>query len=226
MRYPVGPALEKALRLTALNKRLKGDSSETVRDLFVRYSDSLVGLRNFPDIEVLILAGCDPVSFDEFSNLSLLASLRVHDSGLSGITGVENFSDLDFLSIQRNTVQDLRPLLGNRIARIEIEGNPLSEHSYYEVIPKLVEQGSEVSYSGEREWRITLRMQSAGIPLVCYSSEDLYYLCCPGFSMTKTPDYDHPEVRVGEVEEILDRDPRDLIRLFEKRGGTGIPPES
>lgn len=224
MKYPVGPEITKALELAKLQKRLKGDKSETIKDLYVSYSTSLAGLQNFPDLEVLILAGCDPVSPEIFPNLNHLVSLRIHDSGLCEIKGIKNFPALHLLSIQRNMVQDLKPLLESNISSLEVEGNPLSEQSYYEVLPELVERGCKVSCSQEREWRITLRMQAAGIPLVCYASDGRYHLCSPGLGVTKVPDYDHPEVEIDELEGTLNRNPSELLSIFESRGGTGSPP--
>ncbi|MFD7290266.1 hypothetical protein [Streptomyces sp. NPDC059863] len=220
------PEIEKALELARLHKRLRGDTSDVITELHVSHAASLGGLKNFPELEVLILVGCDPVSPSDLPRLEGLVSLRINDSALRDVASMENLPRLRILRIQRNFVRDLTPLLECALATLEVAGNPLSEESCGEVLPKLVERGCEVSCSGEREWRATLRLWSANIPLSCYENGGRYYLCSPGLGVTKLPDYDHPEVEMSEVEGLLDRDPTELLRVFESRGGIWSSPDA
>ncbi|HEY9328471.1 MAG TPA: hypothetical protein VIS09_09590 [Streptomyces sp.] len=133
---------------------------------------------------------------------------------------------MHIISAERNKIQDLRPLLQCNLGILDVAGNPLSEESYFEVIPKLVERGCKISCSQVREWRVTLRMQHSGIPLNCYEKEGEYYLCSPGLALTGAPEYDHPRIDIDEVESILARDATHLLPLFRKRGGMGKMPSS
>ncbi|MEV6165370.1 hypothetical protein AB0L71_26280 [Streptomyces sp. NPDC052052] len=224
MGIPIEPEIKKGVELARLHKRLRRDDSETITELHVSHAKSLAGLANFPDLEILILAGCDPVAPKTLPDLGRLLSLRIHDSGLRDIEGMDKFPGLRILSLPRNRIQDVSPLLNCNLASLEITGNPLSQDSYEMVLPELMRRGCNVSRSQEREWRASLRIREANIPLSCYRNNGRYYLCSPGLEITGSPDTDHPEIRIDEVEDLLDRDPNVLLELFRQRGGVWHPP--
>ncbi|MFI8434365.1 hypothetical protein ACIGJO_11540 [Streptomyces sp. NPDC079020] len=219
------PEIVKGVELARLHKRLRRDDSDTIKELHVAHAKSLTGLANFPDLEILILAGCDPVAPETLPTLEHLLSLRIHDSGLRGLEGMNKFPSLRLLAMPRNWIHDASPLLDCNLASLEIEGNPLSRNSYEVVLPELMRRGCDVSRSQEREWRASLRIRETNIPLSCYENSGQYYLCSPGLEITESPDTDHPEIEIDEVENLLDRDPNKLLDLFRQRGGVWPPPD-
>ncbi|MFC8535553.1 hypothetical protein ACFUJY_16565 [Streptomyces sp. NPDC057249] len=224
MTTPMDPAIAKGVELARLHKRLRRDDSDAITELHVTHAKSLAGLEKFPDLEILILAGCDPVVLDALPALEKLLSLRIHDSGLRRLEGIANFPSLRLLATPRNLIQDLSPLLECDLADLEIDGNPLTRNSYDVAIPELTRRGCNVSRSQEREWRASLRCREEGIPLGCYRSGDDYYLFSPGLEVTESPDTDHPKVEIEEVEDLLAREPGKLLELFRERGGIWPPP--
>ncbi|MGY3340748.1 Leucine-rich repeat (LRR) protein [Streptomyces filamentosus] len=214
MRYPMESEVEKALDLAKLYAKMQGRSEGNVLELHVSHAESLRGLRNFPDLEILILSGCGSVKISELTHLGKLISLRIHDSDMASLEGVENLEELSVLSVQRNRIVDVSVLLDANASLIEVEGNPLSVESYGRISEALIEQGRRVHRSGPREWSVTARLQEAGIPLCCYKKRDSYFLSGPGLSLTRYPERGHPQVEIEEIESLLERDPGAVLDIF------------
>ncbi|MGW3395022.1 hypothetical protein [Streptomyces hydrogenans] len=216
--------IRKARDRSLLHKRIRGDENPVIKELHVRFASSLSGLDDFAELEVLILSGCDFPSLSEIPTLRRLVSLTVSDSSLRDVDGIERFPELLVLDIQRNHVVDLDSLTESGVRNLAVDGNPLSRHSYEQVLPQLEERGCRVSRSGDREWRVSARMHEVGAPFVCYERGGSYFLCSPGLSVTEQPARDHPKVDPDELEGILDMDPGELMSLFRSRGGVWPPP--
>ncbi|WP_405824361.1 hypothetical protein OG705_29540 [Streptomyces sp. NBC_00838] len=188
-----------------------------VTALHIRRSRKLSGLGDCTGLEILTLVGCDPVDLGQISGLPALRSLTIRDSGMT-FAGISSLPLLSFYA-PRNFVTDLSPLMNaRRLANLDVTGNPLSEHSYREVIPRLVGRGCRVIASAELEWALTRRLHARGIPVSCYRKDGAYRLCRPGLGLTNAPEYAHPVIREGDIRILLDEDPYRVHRHFERKG--------
>ncbi|GAA2254256.1 hypothetical protein GCM10010232_49080 [Streptomyces amakusaensis] len=171
----------------------------------------------FPSLQRLIITGCDPVSVEQFSMLEGLRTLTLEDSGFSDLSGIESLPLLS-VSFPRNCVKDLRSLLGiPHLLQVDVTGNPLSDHSFHQIIPALRESGCRVTASEELEWKLTVRLHSAGVRISCYRDPQGqgYKLFRPGLGLTDAPQYAHPLVSAGDIRALLTGDPSAAHRYFD-----------
>ncbi|MGW4159524.1 hypothetical protein [Streptomyces sp. NPDC004788] len=188
----------------------------SVEELNVRQARSLDGLDQFGSLRRLILSGCDPVSLDDVKVLSRLRILRVEDSALRELSGIESLPLLA-ATLRRDFITDLTPLLRvSSLLEADVVGNPLSEYSYREVIPQLLAADCRVTFSGELEWRTTARLHAEGVPVSVYSDGSDFRLCRPGLALTDAPQYEHPLVSEAEVRSLLTGDPQAAYVHFEE----------
>lgn len=166
---------------------------------------------------MLHLLGCDAVDIKAISRLTSLDSLVINDSGLTSLDGMDDLPLIQF-NINRNLVTDLTPLLGLRnVQNLDTIGNPLTVESYEEVLPELRGRGMYITASERSEWELTLRMQAAGLPFICYHNHDALRLASPGFRLTERPNFGHSAVTEDELREALDEDPQRVYQLFERK---------
>ncbi|SEQ94256.1 hypothetical protein [Actinokineospora terrae] len=177
----------------------------------------LTGLRRCDGLELLVLLGCDPVDLTEVAELARLRSLVVRDSGLVSLAGLHALP-LVRAELARNLVVDLGPLLDvTTLLGVSVEGNPLSDDSYERVIPALRARGVRVECSQPREWRLTRRLQDAGLPYCCYRDDSGLRLNSPGLRHTDQPEFGHPVVTEDELTSALASDPEQVHALFARR---------
>ncbi|MEU1302594.1 hypothetical protein [Streptomyces shenzhenensis] len=187
---------------------------ESVTELTMQRVRDLGPIAEFRSLEQLIMAGCDPVSVRQIKSLKKLRMLIIEDSALRDISGIGSLPLLNF-SMQRNFVADIETLLYvPTLLQVDVTGNPLSDFSYREIIPKLVEKGCRVRFSKELEWRVTRRLQTAGVGVACYESDRGYRLCRPGLRLTDTPQYGHPVITKEDAEGLLKRNPEEALTFF------------
>jgi hypothetical protein len=190
---------------------------DSITVLSVERARDLSGLAQYLALRTLILTGCDPVSLTSLAGLGSLVNLKVTFSGLKDLVGVAELPALLILTVPTNLVQDLTPVLGaQRIRQMDVVGNPLSDESYYEILPQLKRQGCQISASDEREWQITRRMHTASYPFSFYTTEMGSRLARPGLELTSEPELKHPFVSSDELETLLDQDPDQLPTLFQR----------
>jgi hypothetical protein len=188
-----------------------------IKTLTIQHARDLTGIERCAEITMLLLLGCDAVDITMISRLTSLKSLVVTDSGL---TSLDNMGDLPLMQvdISRNLVTDLAPLLDLRnVQSLYTIGNPLTVESYDEVLPELRSRGVYITASERSEWGLTLRMQEAGLPFICYRKHDVLRLASPGFRLTDLPDYGHSAVTEDELGRALDEDPQQIYQLFERQ---------
>ncbi|GAB2889025.1 leucine-rich repeat domain-containing protein [Streptomyces mayteni] len=187
---------------------------ESVTELVMQRVRDLGPIADFRSLEQLILVGCDPVSVRQIESLTKLRMLSIEDSALRDLSGVASLPILNF-SMPRDFVADIEPLLHvPTLLQVDVTGNPLSDVSYREVIPKLVENGCRVRFSQELEWRVTVHLQTAGVGVACYGSARGYRLCRPGLGLTDAPQYGHPVITKKDAEGLLEGDPEGALRFF------------
>ncbi|MFB6716608.1 hypothetical protein ACFCZY_36185 [Streptomyces sp. NPDC056237] len=190
----------------------------SVTYLHVSYARSLHDLSKFPGLEILQLVGCDPVDLGQLGELPALCSLVVKFSNLTDLAGVgEKFPQLRRFEAGMNRIEDLSPLLEcAKLRRLDVRGNPLSEGSYREIAPELLNRGVRVSLSEEADWKMHLELQRHGLPFGFYSAHDGSRLCRTGLAETDRPDLSHPIVSRDVLAGVLARDPGEVQKLFSR----------
>ncbi len=94
-------------------------------------------------------------SLEPLETLSKLERLEVTQSTLRDLSNIGLFSALHVATLDFNLIEDASPLLElEGICSIGLSGNPLSEKSYYEVVPALREDGKGVYVDDEEIWRL------------------------------------------------------------------------
>lgn len=218
MNQTFDPAVVKALE-SAVGHGLPLTDAEwlQIKELTVHHARDLTGIERCAELTSLFVLGCDAVDIRTFSRLTSLESLVVNDSGLTSLDGMDDLSLIQF-DISQNLVTDLTPLLELRNVRnLDTIGNPLTVESYDEVLPELRSRGMYITASERSEWELTLRMQEAGLPFICYRADDVLRLASPGFRLTELPDYGHSAVTEDELRRALDEDPQQVYQLFERK---------
>lgn len=218
MTDPLDPAIAEALE-QAVGHALPVRDEEwgQITDLHITHARDLAGIEECRDLTMLILRGCDPVHLDQVAGLAKLEGLIVQDSGLVSLDGLGD-PPLILLDVSRNLLTDLTPLLAlTDLLNINTVGNPLTAKSYEQVIPALRERGALVTSSAPREWRLTVRMQAAGLPYCCYREAGELRLNSPGLGHTDLPEFGHPVVTEEELEGFLASDPAGIHKLFARR---------
>lgn len=212
------PAVAKALEsAVGHGPPLKDAEWRKIKELTIHHARDLTGIERCAGLTFLLVLGCDAVDIKTISRLTSLESLVINDSGLTSLDGMGDLSLIQF-DISRNLVTDLTPLLDLRnVKNLDTIGNPLTVESYDEVLPELRSRGMYITASERTEWELTLRMQEAGLPFICYREHDVLRLASPGFHLTKLPDYGHSAVTEGELRKALDEDPQRVYQLFERK---------
>ncbi|MEW2065925.1 hypothetical protein [Streptomyces sp. NPDC007346] len=219
MSATLDPALRKSLeRAVGHDEPFTDEECKNVTDLHVRHARSLYGLRKFGGLEVLTLVACDPVDLSQAAGLKMLSSLNVRDSGLRSVADIPGLPLISCYA-PRNFITDITPLMGaSRLSNLDLTGNPLSEHSYRELVPRLAEEGCRVLVSDELEWKLTHHLHKQGVPVSCYRKREDYRLCRPGLEITDSPEYAHPVIQRSDVTSLLSGDPHRVHIYFEDEG--------
>lgn len=70
------------------------------------------------------------------------------------------------LELPLNATEDITALRSGlpKLREVDLTGNPLSEGSYSEVVPELRQLSETVTVCEEREWQITRKLHTAGVP--------------------------------------------------------------
>jgi Leucine-rich repeat (LRR) protein len=219
MHAQMDPAVAEAItRETGLSHPLPAETLEEINYLHVSYSRSLVSLSELRGLEILQLIGCDPVDLTQLGTLPEIVTIVAKFSNLESLSGIEKFPSLTRLTIEMNQIRDLDPLLQcPKLRHLAVQGNPLSETSYREIVPQLQEKGIRVSFSDEPDWRMTIELQRRGFPYCFYKAHDGTRICRPGLALTDLPDLSHPIVSRKELTKLLGQSPEEVPGLFERK---------
>jgi Leucine-rich repeat (LRR) protein len=212
----IDPIIEHAIQLQLQrDPPFTDDDLATVEVLGVLHATDISDLRRLTGLEVLRLEGYGGQDLRPLAGLPI-GTLAVEFSAVSDLAVVAELPGLSRLIASNNAITDIDVLTADdrRFRKLDLTGNPLSDHSYYDVIPELRGRTSELRVSGEREWRLTRRLHASGLPFDYYRDDEGHWLCRPGLDHTDYPDSDHLEIAPDELEAILDRDPADIPGLF------------
>ncbi|MBI0296216.1 leucine-rich repeat domain-containing protein [Streptomyces sp. PRKS01-29] len=183
----------------------------SLNELHVRNARSLKGIQYCSSLEILIIVGCDPVDIRDLMDISGLRSLTIRDSGLMDLQGVTELSLRSF-TVPRNFLSDVSSLLScSRLQSADLTGNPLTEDSYFRVIPELRKKLRRVRSSDELEWRVTAHLHRCGVFVSCYKDDRGYRLCRPGMGLTGSPEFAHPVITEDGAQSLL----RDAQKAYE-----------
>lgn len=212
------PAVAGALESAAGHDLSLGDSEwRKIQELVIQHARDVTGIERCVRLTMLHLLGCDAVDITVISRLTYLDSLVINDSGLMSLDGMGDLPLIQF-NIDRNLVTDLTPLLDLRnVQNLDTIGNPLTAESYEEVLPELRSRGMYITASKRSEWELTIRMQGAGLPFICYRKHGVLRLASPGFRLTERPNLGHSVVTEDELREALDEDPQRIYQLFDRK---------
>jgi hypothetical protein len=212
----VDPAIERAVQLQLQRDPPFTDEDLAAMEVLAVLRPTDIGdLPRFTSLRVLRLNGYGGDDLRPLAGLPI-ASLAVEFSAVSDLAVVAELPMLTRLKVPNNLITDIDVLAaaGRRFRELDLTGNPLSDHAYYEVVPVLRDRVGELRVSGEREWKLTRRLHASGLPFDYYRSEWGYRLCRPGMEHTDYPNADHLEIEPDELEAVLDRDPSEIPGLF------------
>ena len=89
--------------------------------------------------------------------------IQIARTNLDNLHWLKGHSGLEMLIADFGFIEDISPLLDlPNLKLVQLQGNPLSEESYYEVLPELEERVNVVDYSEEPIWKLQRRMWEAG----------------------------------------------------------------
>ncbi|MFD4218642.1 leucine-rich repeat domain-containing protein [Streptomyces griseus] len=209
------PAVAKAIERKLGHVPKRGSSAlHELTTLTVSRAYGIDGIECCERLEIFILAGCEIQSVPEVQSLRQLRTFAVADSALENVEGLAGLH-VDTVHLERNRVADISPLLDcPDLIDVELAGNPLSLHSYKQVIPELTKRGCRVATPGDREHQLMLMLNEQNLPFSYYKSRDGYRLCRPGLSFTGSPEVNHPVVEPDELERMLRTDPALVVGMF------------
>jgi len=175
----------------------------------------LSDLPRFTGLRVLLLDGYGGDDLRPLAGLPIEA-LDVEVSAVSGLAVVAELPMLSRLELPNNFITEIDVLAADdrEFRELDLTGNPLSDHAYYDVVPMLVDRVRELRVSDEREWKLTRRLHASGLPFDYYRNDRGYWLCRPGLEHTDYPGADHLGIEPDELEAVLDRDPTEIPGLF------------
>ncbi|MFE6102230.1 hypothetical protein ACFVQ4_19970 [Streptomyces laurentii] len=207
--------------IKAISARQVSQGVENAADisyLTVRYAREYSGLEECIGLEFLVLVGCDVDHIPLLDRHPSLRQLSVRDSAVRGIDGVQFGRKLYQIELPRNFVEDVEPLLEcAQLNSVDVTGNPLSDASYYEVLPKLERKGVRISAPTPQERDLMLRMRSIGLPFAYYHMGDSYRLSRPGLKLTDMPQADHIKINPEELDSLIESGRETLAGIFDRR---------
>jgi hypothetical protein len=126
----------------------------------------LADLVHLPNIERL---KCEWSCAEDYSPVAgigpSLFKVKLNCSTVSKIEFLCDCPSIARLQLRFNHIEDLSPLLEHENLEnmsIDVRGNPLTEESFYEVLPALEERASYVNSINEQAWKLQRRMWEAG----------------------------------------------------------------
>ncbi|MFI0723804.1 hypothetical protein [Streptomyces sp. NPDC021224] len=212
------PQIERAVQRRLKRNPPFGDADiAQIEALAVLFPRDLGDLARFPMLRTLNVIGYGGRDLSVLAGHPRLASLSMRFSALADVSAVPTLPSIRRLKIPLNAIEDISPLRSGstKLREVDLVGNPLLEESYREVVPELRQQATEtVNVSEEREWKITRKLYAIGLPFDYFRQGDTYLLCRPGLEFTNTPDAGHLEIAPADLEEVLQRGPEEVRRLF------------
>lgn len=215
----MNPAIERAVQLQLQqDPPFTEDDLASIEVLAVLRPTDISELRQFTSLRVLRLNGYGGEDLQPLAGLPIKA-LDVEVSAVSDLGVVADLPALSRLTVPNNSITEIDVLAADerRFRELDLTGNPLSDHAYYEVLPELRDRVPELQFSGEREWRLTRKLYASGLPFDYYRNARGYWLCRPGLEHTTKPNADHLKIEPDELEAMLDRAPSEIPGLFPVR---------
>lgn len=212
------PQFEQAVqRRLRRNPPFSDDDIAQLDALAVLFPRDLGDLARFPMLRTLVVVGYGGRDLAALAGHKQLASLSIRFSALADVSVVPTLPMISRLKLPLNAIEDISALRSELpiLREVDLTGNPLSEESYREVLPELrLEVRETVTVSEEREWQITRKLHTAGVPFDYFRQGDTYLLCRPGLAFTDTPDAGHVEIGPDELEAVLQQGTEEVHKLF------------
>ena len=151
------------------------------------------GLQWFPSLKSIDYRGCEVVDISALGHRPTLRSLAAWSSHIQSLAGIDElFPRLLDIDLFVGQVQDLRPLLAlPELEAINVVGNPLDDHSFYEVVPTLFERGvthTDSILPQEDEHLLMRRFVERGLRMSAFTVEGRMKVSCPGQLLSSSPE--------------------------------------
>jgi hypothetical protein len=151
------------------------------------------GLEYFPDLKAINFRGCEVVDFGDLGHRPALRGLHAWSSNVQSLEGVDElFPRLRIVDLFVGQVRDLRPLLSvPGLKWVNVVGNPLDDHSYYEVLPTLFERGVRHMNSilpREDEHLLMRRFAQRNLRMSAFTVDGRMKVSCPGQLLSSSPE--------------------------------------
>lgn len=183
--------------------------------LFIRGARDLSGIEHFVNVEAAELLGCEVESLEGVAAMPRLRSLRILCSSVRDIAPLARCARLHDLELNFTLVEDIAPLLDiASLHVIRLFGNPLSQASYDDVLPRLAAAQTPyyrtriVEVSPRREWAIARTIRDAGLEIAFGSvaGSGVFNIVRPGIG-TESRVVDFLEAGFDFMEKTLQEDP-------------------
>jgi hypothetical protein len=192
-----------------------------ISQLIIHNARNISVLANCTQLVSLVLVGCEIDDLEPIKDLRRLTTLEVKYSSLHDIEALRDLEQIMILFLPCNRIETITALLGlSQLSMLSLVGNPLSPHSYYEVLPRIPMAlpepffPGEKEFSAEEEWQLTLELQQRGMPACYYRRDGQYYLCIPGLSITSQPETGHARLNPGQLRAELAKPDPDLLTIY------------
>src|SRR5690554_675947 len=185
------------------------DELVDIKKVLVRYEKTWQPYGNFVSLDWLSIEQGLLDSLMPFLPLKHLRTLTIKQSTLANIAGIGELTKLHKVNFAFNLIKDISPLLDlPELYWLDLRGNPLSENSYYEIVPQLLNNEVHPDVDDEETWRLCCEIHRRD-PRAAYGGD--------GYT---TPRLVVPELQfeyfekgiLGSSDEIVSRPPPEVIR--------------
>src|SRR5690554_2246112 len=126
-----------------------------ITKVIVEYEEIWIPFKNLSSVDRLYIKASWLDALTPFTSMKHLRLLEVEQSILRDISDIEMLESLDTFNVPFNFIEDVSALLElPNLYWINLRGNPLSEESYYEIVPQLREKGVRPQVDDEDTWRL------------------------------------------------------------------------
>src|SRR5690606_24971263 len=132
---------------------------------------------------------------NEMRALPVLRGLKVWYSSVRDLSALANCPELESIELDNCLIEDLSPLLQlPKLWKLTCIGQPLSDESFHEVRPKVIEhlqknRATELSrdpFDTESDWKLGRELFDLGLRVTVSRYQGNLRLACPGLKY-----YDH-----------------------------------
>ncbi len=195
------------------------ETLEQIDLLIVERARSLEGICTLKNLKKLSVVKTPLKTLSFLQQCRQLKRLTVRESLLEDISETRLLSVCNTFEFIRSRVRDLTPLLDAESGMIfNLRGNPLSDESYRDILPRLEEGALEVTFDTEDIWQLNRRLDEQGVPAAFSAHHEDGHRLVP---LTDDLQFDQKEfvyavISPNELAAELDKSEIDLAGLIER----------